>query len=484
MRVAVLSDDAQLRRQLVAEIEGSGFDVVDDPSSADVVVLDAPAEDVTTATGRLLSANLRLELVVVLPSERLAEVDNGVAELVVSPPSAGELSARLGMIARRQGRAGPQRKDILALAVEAAGDVVEITDSRAVMQYVNPAFCRTLGFAAEEAIGKTPAQMVRSDAHDPAYFQNIDRTLSAGEVWKGLLVSSAKDGRAVHLETTIAPVRDATGTVTHHVAVKRDITARIHAEARLQAANEQLETARDAALDASKVKSQFLANMSHELRTPLNAIIGYSEMMIEEAEDDGDDAAIADLGKIRSAGRHLLGIINDLLDLSKIEAGRMQLNIESFDLRRALEAVVGTLEPLARDRRNSFRVDYRLAGTEVAADEARLRQVMMNLLSNANKFTEDGIIEVVARAEGNDGFYAIDVRDSGIGMPADVLERLFQPFMQADATTTRKYGGTGLGLTITKRFCEMMGGTVSAASEPGRGSTFTVLLPYEVERSS
>jgi PAS domain S-box-containing protein len=484
MRVALVTNDAALGEHITTELEGAGIEVVDLANGPNAVVLDAAAypDDLALAIRRLVASHARIEVLLVAPAARLSELSDEVSELIVGVPAAGEVVARLRMIARRAGRLGPQRRDLLAMAVHAAGDVVEITDPHAVLQYVNPAYTETLGFSADEAIGKTPAQIVRSSAHDPSFFRQIDQTLKAGRIWKGLLISSAKDGRTVHLETTIAPVRDATGVVTHHVAVKRDISARLEAEARVQEANRQLAATRDAALDASRVKSQFLANMSHELRTPLNAIIGYSEMLIEEAEDDGNDANVADLAKIRTAGRHLLGIINDLLDLSKIEAGRMQLHVERFDLEASLQAVASTLAPLARDRGNEVRIAYHLDRSHVLADESRLRQVMLNLLSNANKFTDGGTVEVVARPhEPANGCYVLEVRDEGIGISPELMGRLFQPFTQADATSTRKYGGTGLGLTITRRFCQMMGGDVSVASEQGKGSTFAVVLPYEVE---
>ena len=244
----------------------------------------------------------------------------------------------------------------------------------------------------------------------------------------------------------------------------------------------QVELARDAAEAANAAKSSFLANMSHELRTPLNAIIGYSEMLVEEAGDSGATALVPDLEKIRGAGKHLLGLINDVLDLSKIEAGRMELYLETFEVADLLANVESTVRPLVQ--KNESTLEVRPAGDlgAVHADLTRLRQVLLNLLSNAGKFTHGGRItlEAAREAAGGEEWVAFVVADTGIGMTPEQVGRLFNPFMQADSSTTRRYGGTGLGLTITKHFVEMMGGTIDVTSEAGRGTTFTVRLPAVV----
>jgi signal transduction histidine kinase len=233
--------------------------------------------------------------------------------------------------------------------------------------------------------------------------------------------------------------------------------------------------------EASQHKSQFLANMSHELRTPLNAIIGVSEMLREDAEALKQDTEPLD--RVLGAARHLLALINDILDLSKIEAGRMELQLESFALAPLIADVVKTIEPLAAKSSNKVAAHCDGGIGTMHADQMRLRQALLNLMSNANKFTERGTITVEARqaqANGHD-YVTIAVADTGIGMTPEQMGKLFQEFSQADASTTRKYGGTGLGLAISKRFCQMMGGDITVESEPSRGSTFTIRLPRIVE---
>ena len=229
--------------------------------------------------------------------------------------------------------------------------------------------------------------------------------------------------------------------------------------------------------EASQHKSQFLANMSHELRTPLNAIIGFTEMLQEEAEALKQD--VEPLDRVLGAGRHLLALINDILDLSKIEAGRMELNLETFALPPLIDEVVKTIEPLAAKNGNQVAVHCDAAIGTMHADQMRLRQALFNLMSNANKFTEKGTVTIAAHQEQENGrdWVTLSVADTGIGMTAEQMGKLFQEFSQASSTTASKYGGTGLGLVISRRFCQMMGGDITVASEPGKGSMFTVRLP-------
>ncbi len=244
---------------------------------------------------------------------------------------------------------------------------------------------------------------------------------------------------------------------------------------------EGLTLARNAALEANQAKSRFLASMSHELRTPLNAIIGYSEILQEEAEELGQDGFILDLQKIHAAGKHLLALINDILDLSKIEAGKMELFIETVDVATLVQGVVSTITLLVEKNGNTLVLRCEDDLGSMRADLTKLRQVLVNLLSNASKFTTRGTITLGATREQIDGagWMRFWITDTGIGMSLEQMGKLFQAFSQADASIAHKYGGTGLGLVISRRFCQMMGGDITVESALGAGSTFTVCLPID-----
>jgi signal transduction histidine kinase/CheY-like chemotaxis protein len=243
-----------------------------------------------------------------------------------------------------------------------------------------------------------------------------------------------------------------------------------------------LQKATVAARDANQAKSAFLAKMSHELRTPMNAIIGYSEIILEDATDRGDESAVADLKKILGAARHLLGLINDVLDLSKIEAGKMDLYLETFDVTKLVQEVISTVQPLIDRNGNRVVIECPADFGQMHADATKLRQILLNLLSNASKFTDHGEIRLqVSREQRAEGASIIlRVHDSGIGMTREQLGKLFQAFSQADQSTSAKYGGTGLGLAISRQFALLMGGDISVESVPAKGSTFTVRLPARV----
>jgi PAS domain S-box-containing protein len=289
-------------------------------------------------------------------------------------------------------------------------------------------------------------------------------------------IHEGADGNPRFMEVNGYPIFDDEGNVVQMIEYSIDITERKVMEL-------QLEDARDAAEAANRAKSTFLANMSHELRTPMNAIIGYSEMLAEDAEDEGHDEMVPDLEKINAAGKHLLALINDILDLSKIEAGRMDLYLETFDLREMLDEAVATVLPLITKNDNRLETEFEDSLGNVRVDLTKLRQSLFNLLSNAAKFTEGGTITLTADKELRDGaeWLRLSVADTGIGSGEDKLEAVFEEFSQADDSTTRDYGGTGLGLPISRRFCHMMGGDITVVSEPGKGTTFTIELPARVD---
>jgi len=265
----------------------------------------------------------------------------------------------------------------------------------------------------------------------------------------------------------------------HHgellVLAMEDVTERRRAE-------EEVAKAKEASETANKTKSLFLANMSHELRTPLNAIVGYSEMLQEEALDQNLDSFGTDLDKINGAGRHLLALINDILDLSKIEAGKMDLFIETFDLNTLITEVAATVHPMVEKNGNTLHVQKSSDLGVMRADQIKVRQGLFNLLSNAAKFTQEGSITLDAERQRMDSreWIVFKVSDTGIGLSPEQIVKLFQDFTQADPSTTRKFGGTGLGLALTRRFCQMMGGDVTLRSIPGKGSVFTIKLPAVV----
>jgi PAS domain S-box-containing protein len=362
--------------------------------------------------------------------------------------------------------------------VEVSPDAILVTN-RGKILFNNTGAERLFGAPAGGLLGTPLRERIHPDSRGKLQVQlgGIDpqSTLAGSAITVGFSrMTEAQiltlDERVVDVEL-VSVVIDYLGSPAVQ-AIVRDATDRKRTE-------RELERAKEAAEAANAAKSAFLANMSHELRTPLNAIIGYSEMLEEEARDGGQHALIPDLRNVQTAGRHLLTLINDLLDLSRIEAGKLELQLETCDVRGLVREVAATVHPLAEKNGNTVRVVCPETLDPMMVDPMRLRQVLLNLLGNAAKFTEKGevLLEVERLDDADEAWIAFRVRDSGIGMSPEQMDRLFQTFSQADPSTTRKYGGSGLGLAISRRLCRMMGGDVTVESRPGQGSVFTVRLP-------
>ncbi len=340
-------------------------------------------------------------------------------------------------------------------------DVVLVLDSDGYYRKIAPTNPRLLIRPLEDMVGKRMHEILPVAEAD-SFVQHIRRCLAEKSNIRleyNLLVS----GEDLWFEATVSPL-----TADTVVWLAHDITARKQGERELQAA-------KDAAEAASRAKSTFLANMSHELRTPLNHILGYSEMMIEDAREAGQTASVADLEKIHTAGARLLTMISDIIDISKMEAGRIEIKPEPLAVADVVNHVQAAIRPLMEKNGNTLAVDCPPDAGHITSDPARLRQVLLNLLDNAAKFTDHGTVTLAVKPAADKVSFV--VADTGAGLPPEQLEHLFQPFMQIDPSSTRKHGGTGLGLAISKKLCDMLGGDIEARSAHGQGATFTVTLP-------
>jgi len=369
--------------------------------------------------------------------------------------------------ARLYNLAQQQREYFESLLTHSPTAIITIDDRNRIVSW-NPAAEELFGYCSEEVHGQDVDNLIASAETLNQEATNYSQQVAQRKQVHAITRRNRKDGSLVDVELLAVPVKIGTNRMGA-MAIYHDIT--------------ELQQARQAAEAANEAKSSFLANMSHELRTPLNAIIGYSEMLIEESVELNEPLFTSDLEKIHSSARHLLTVINDILDLSKIEAGKLDLYLETFDIADMLEDIVTTTLPLIQAKHNKLETDYPPNPGQMYADLTRVRQCLFNLLSNAAKFTENGIIQLQVGKSQVEGHEAVTfrVRDSGIGMNQEQLDRLFQPFVQADSSTTRKFGGTGLGLTITRHFCQMMGGDIWVDSQPGEGSTFSIQLPLNVK---
>lgn len=380
--------------------------------------------------------------------------------------------------------------------IESMSDGVFVLDVQNRIVDINPSACAIFESQAHLLIGQSVDYIL---AHRPDL---LERYLHVAEARENFVLD---DGiRQRNFDLRISPVCDRRGRMTGRLVVLRDITE-------LKQFEQDLYQAKEAAEAANRAKSTLLANMSHELRTPLNAVIGYSELLCEEVHELGHTDLLPDLKKIQSAGEHLLALISDILDLSKIEAGKMDLFLETFDVTTLIDDVVMHIRPLAAKNGNRLDVQLEAIPAAMYADATKVRQILLNLLSNATKFTEHGTITLHVTThlfrpiDGGDrggeappmfntepdslqkaapdqplAMILFTVSDTGIGMPVSQMRQLFHAFTQGDSSTTRKYGGTGLGLALSAHLCQLMGGTISVESVVGEGSTFVVRLPLRV----
>ena len=330
---------------------------------------------------------------------------------------------------------------------------------------MNPSFCEVTGYSHDEAIGQNP-KILNSGEQSPEFYQDMWKTISSGRTWRGEFANKKKNGEIYWESASISPVLDSEGKTTHYVAVKEDITQN-------KLMKEALIEAKQKAEEATKAKSDFLANMSHEIRTPMNAIIGMSHLALKTDLTPKQQDYI---GKVQSSSNALLGIINDILDFSKIEAGKLDMESIPFHLEDVFDNLANLVGLKAEEKGLKLLFDvHNEVPTGLIGDSLRLGQILVNLGNNAVKFTEKrqivvGVSPVAVTDEKAE--LQFSVQDSGIGLTEEQRGKLFQAFSQADTSTTRKYGGTGLGLTISKKLSEMMDGKIWVESEPGVGSTF------------
>jgi len=381
-----------------------------------------------------------------------------------------------------QRKANEDRLRKLSLAVEQSPNHIMITDTAMVIEYVNDAFVQTTGYGRDETIGRTP-RILSSGQTPPETYRALKRALAEGRSWKGEFINRRKDGSLFDEFAIITPIRQPDGRISHYVAIKEDISERKRTAAelenyRLRLEDEvvkrtaELQQAKAAAESANRAKSDFLANMSHEIRTPMNAIIGLSHLMRNE---EATPRQRERLHRIDNAAHHLLSIINDILDLSKIEAGKLQLENADFPLGEVLDNVRSIVTQAAQAKGLDLRTEIDGVPDWLHGDATRLSQAILNFAGNAIKFTEHGSVTLRARMTDTDGdklTIRFEVEDTGIGIDEEALSRLFRPFEQADVSTTRRFGGSGLGLSITRHLARLMGGEAGAESTPGQGSLF------------
>lgn len=354
----------------------------------------------------------------------------------------------------------------LSLVARNANDSVILSDAEGRITWVNGAFTQITGYSFEDVIGRRPGDFLNGPNTDPAVIDMITDSIQNGEPFRGEIENLTKDGRRIWIETNLVPVHDAKGNVDMSVAIERDVTeARQHAQ--------EMALARRAAEDGARAKTEFLATMSHEIRTPMNGVIGMADML-EETDLTMEQQDY--VGTIRSSAEALVKIINDILDMSKLDAKKLELSLAPFDLSACLRDITALLTREAELKGLSLTLQGLDAlPQQVVGDEGRLRQILINLVGNAIKFTETGGVSLAVQARPmpqQEWCVSVRVEDTGVGIPEHRLEAIFNSFEQADAATTRRFGGTGLGLSISRMLVEAMGGKIEVKSTSGEGSCF------------
>jgi PAS domain S-box-containing protein len=355
--------------------------------------------------------------------------------------------------------------------------IVAITDRKGDITYVNDAFCRISKYSEQELLGQNH-RIINSGHHPHEFFINMWKTIAKGQVWKGEIKNRAKDGSYYWVDTTLVPFVDSNGKPYQYAAVRHDITGRKKLEL-------ELEQAKEAAEEANKKKSQFIANMSHELRTPLNAVISYSQMLKQGIAGAINEKQHKYANNIEVSGKHLLDMVNDILDIAKIEAGKIQLAFQQVEVKPLITDLQEVLAGMAEQKKVKlgFSTDSDLV--RIMADPARLRQIFFNLISNAIKFNrENGYAYIRLYCSDDQQWIIGEVEDTGIGIPKNKIGELFTQFYQVDSSTSRAHEGTGLGLALTRHLVQLHGGTISVESEEGKGSKFTFKIPMSPLRQS
>ena len=435
------------------------------------------------SSAELSGANERLREDIAVRSRAIQSLRETVSELLGEEPLGGvgasnELESLSRIVANLVQEREKQRiqLDNLKHALDEHA-IVSITNTAGDITSANDRFCQISGYAREDLIGRNH-RILKSGRHGPEVFEHLWESIVAGEVWHGEICNRKKNGDEYWVSATIVPFLDEFGLPFEYIAIRTDITARKRVES-------ELTLARDAAEAANRAKSDFLANMSHEIRTPMNGIIGMTDLTLDTQLDDEQREY---LQIVKSSAGSLLTVINDILDFSKIEAGKMSIEKIGFDLRRMVAETLKTQTMRAHQKGLEIVCDIAVdVPARVIGDPGRLRQILLNLVGNGIKFTEHGEIVVSVGMETlteNSAVVKIAVRDSGIGIPQEKQAYIFEAFAQEDSSTTRKYGGTGLGLTISNHLVELMGGSMDVESAVNVGSTFSFTLVLGIDSSS